>query len=268
MQVHTVPNHPGRLQLPRAGGSKPYPRSHLLHPLRLLCLLRPPQHVPCHHQRHVLRGESRALEPEERVWRWRLLQEGMWPSSSISLVDGGGGGTESSVASRWEIHILFLQWNLDNNTSCSTSLVRWFFQVNSKMFVGVVQWELTQQKMITLRFDTRATTRCWTNWTWSETRSLTSRRLCSRLTSTRTGSLTLTNGDRTWRRNYPPTSFHYLMMGKVMQLHSSVKLSTLTLLIDNFRYTVIIYSICLMFTSSNKERLHIINHCPIITKLL
>ena len=34
-------------------------RSHLLPLLRLLCLLRPPQHVPCHHQRHLQRGQRR-----------------------------------------------------------------------------------------------------------------------------------------------------------------------------------------------------------------
>ena len=34
-------------------------RSHLFPLLRLLCLLRPPQHVPCHHQRHLQRGQRR-----------------------------------------------------------------------------------------------------------------------------------------------------------------------------------------------------------------
>ena len=75
-QLHAVPNHPRRLQLPRAGRGEPHPRPDLLRPLRLLRLLRAAQHVLGHHQRHLLRGEGRHRQPKERVRNGRLLQTG------------------------------------------------------------------------------------------------------------------------------------------------------------------------------------------------
>ena len=40
-----------------SSAGKPCPWPNILPLLRLLCLLCPPQHVPCHHQRHLQRGQ-------------------------------------------------------------------------------------------------------------------------------------------------------------------------------------------------------------------
>ena len=75
-QLHAVPHHPRRLQLPGSAAGKPHPRPGLLHSVRLLRLLHSTQHVPGYHQRHLLGSQGRHFHAEKRIRDVRLPETG------------------------------------------------------------------------------------------------------------------------------------------------------------------------------------------------
>jgi len=76
-QLYSVPHHSRRLQLPGSAAGKPRPWPGLLYSLCVLRLLHPAQHVPGHHQRHLLGGQGRHFHAEKRIRDVRLPEAGV-----------------------------------------------------------------------------------------------------------------------------------------------------------------------------------------------
>ena len=124
-------------------------RPRVLHLLHLCCLLHPPQHVPCHHQRHVQRGQVWDGADKSSVWdHWSVCQVNdgyfipvfkKWVWRHVSLytvvIDTKWWNQESEFDGR------FLFW-------CSGSI----HISNSKQF-GMFMEVHTQSKRMTLILD-------------------------------------------------------------------------------------------------------------------